>query len=52
MQFEQVFNNLILKHMDAFRKQIQSLVDFVLNHRFGHMQCKQSFTRIARIKFL
>ena len=34
MGFEQVFNNLNVKHMDALRKQIQSLVDYVLNHCF------------------
>ena len=34
MGFEQVFDNLTFKHMDALRKQIQSLVDFVLNHGF------------------
>ena len=34
MGFEQVFDNLIFKHMDALRNQIQSLVDYVLNHYF------------------
>ena len=34
MGFKQVFNNLTVKHMDALRKQIQSLADFVLNHSF------------------
>ena len=34
MGFEQVFDSLTFKHMDALRKQIQSLVDYVLNHRF------------------
>ena len=35
MGFEQFFDNLTVKHMDALRKQIQSLVDYVLNHCFG-----------------
>ena len=30
--FEQVFDNLIFKHIDALRKQIQFLVDDVLSH--------------------
>ena len=30
MGFEQVFDNLTFKHIDALRKQIQSLVDTVL----------------------
>ena len=30
MGFEQVFDNLTFKHMDALMKQIQSLVDYVL----------------------
>ena len=34
MGFEQVFDNLTLKHLDALRKQIQSLVDYALNHCF------------------
>ena len=34
MGFEQVFDNLTFKNMDALRKQIQSLVDYVLNHFF------------------
>ena len=29
IRFEHVFDNLTFKHMDASRKQIQSLVDFV-----------------------
>ena len=37
--FKQVFDNLTVKHMDALRKQIQSLADFVLNHCFAPMQC-------------
>ena len=34
MGFTQAFDNLTVKHMDALRKQIQSLTDFVLNHCF------------------
>ena len=34
MEFKHVFDNLTVKHMDALRKQIQSLADFVLNHSF------------------
>ena len=33
--FKQVFDDLTFKHIDALRKQIQSLVDYV----FGRMQC-------------
>ena len=32
--FKQVFDNLAVKHIDALRKQIQSLADYVLNHCF------------------
>ena len=34
MGCKQVFDNLTVKHMDALRKQIQTLVDFVLDHCF------------------
>ena len=34
MGFTQVFDIITVKHMDALRKQIQSLADFVLNHCF------------------
>ena len=34
MGFEQVFDNLTLKPMEALRKQIQFLVEYVLNHCF------------------
>ena len=34
MEFKQVFDNLTVKPMDAVRKQIQSLADFLLNHCF------------------
>ena len=30
--FKYGFDNLTVKHMDALRKQIQSLADYVLNH--------------------
>ena len=44
MGFKQVFDNLTVKHMDALRKQIQSLADFVQGEPsgtavFGPMQC-------------
>ena len=32
--FKQVFDNLTVKHMDALRKQIQSLANYVLNNCF------------------
>ena len=32
--FEQVFDNVTFKHIDTLRKQIQSLIDYVLNHCF------------------
>ena len=35
MESEQAFDNLTFMHMDASRKQIQSLVDYVLNHSFS-----------------
>ena len=35
MGFEQVFDNLTLELMDASKKQIQSLVDYVLNRCFS-----------------
>ena len=31
MEFEQVFDNLTFKHMDALWKKIQSLINYVLN---------------------
>ena len=34
MGFKQVLDNLAFKHIDALRKQIQSLADYVLNHCF------------------
>ena len=34
MGFKHVFDNLTVKHMDALRKKIQFLADFVLNHCF------------------
>ena len=34
MGAEQVLDSLAFKHMEALRKQIQSLVDYVLNHCF------------------
>ena len=34
MGFKQVFDNLTVNHMDALRRQSQSLADFVLNYCF------------------
>ena len=34
MGFEQALDDPTFKHMDALRKMIQSLVDYVLNHCF------------------
>ena len=34
MGFKQVFDNLTVKHMDALRKQIQSLADFFFEPLF------------------
>ena len=52
MGFKQVFDSLTVKHMDALRKQIQSLTDFVLNHCFGPMQCLGILRMIARNNLL
>ena len=41
MGFEQIFDNL--KHMDALRKQIQSLVDYVLNRGFWTYEILNKF---------
>ena len=43
MGFTQVFDNLTVKHMDALRKQIQSLADFVLNHCFWTYAMLENF---------
>ena len=37
MGCEQVFNNLTFKRMDALRKQIQFLIDYVFNYSFGQL---------------
>ena len=53
MGFEQVFDNLIFKHMDALRDQTQSLFDYALNHCFLDIcNVKQILTMIARIQLL
>ena len=52
MGFEQVFDNLTFKLMDALRKQIQSLVDYSLNHSLDICNVKQILTMVARIKLL
>ena len=53
MGSEQVFDNLTFKHMDAVRKQIQSLIYYVLNHCLSIYNCnvRQMLKMIARIKF-
>ena len=43
MGFKQVFDSLTVKHMDALRKQIQSLADFVLNYRFWTFAMLRNF---------
>ena len=40
MKLKQVFDNLTVKHMDALRKQIQSLVDYDFSHCFGLLHCQ------------
>ena len=53
MGFKQVFDNVTFKHMDALRKQIQSLIDYVLNHCFWtYPTVNQILTMIARIQLL
>ena len=49
MGFKQVFDNLTVKHMDALRKQIQSLTDFVLNHCFWNYAMLRNFENNALI---
>ena len=50
MGFEQVFDNLAFKHMmDALRKQIQSLVDYVLSQFLDICNVKQILIMIAKI---
>ena len=48
MGFKQVFDNLTVKLMDALRKQIQSLADYVLNHWFG-LRVLAGFIRLRDI---
>ena len=53
MRFEQVFDNLTFKHMEALGKQIQSLFDYVLKHCFWILAMLSKFlTMIVRIKLL
>ena len=47
MVFEQVFDNLTVKHTDALRKQIQSLVDYVLKHCFWIARSPNLFALIS-----
>ena len=49
MGFKQVFDNLFVKHVDALRKQIQSVTDYVLNHCFLDLHNVEEILRmIAR----
>ena len=53
MGFEQVFDNLTFKHMDALRKQTWSLVDLCFETLFLDLcNVKEIFSMIARIKLL
>ena len=52
MGFKHVFDNLTVKHMDALRKQIQSIADYVLNHCFWTSNVKENFRMIARNNLL
>ena len=51
MGFKQVFDNLTVKHMDALRKQIQSLADFVLNHCFWNNAMLRNFENDRKKQF-
>ena len=42
----------LFKHMDALKKQIWSLVDYVLNQFLDVWNVKQILTRITKIKLL
>ena len=52
MVFKQVFDNLTVKHMDALRKQIQSLADFVLNQFLDLCNIKEILRMITRNNLL
>ena len=53
MGFEQVFDKLTFKHMEALGKQIQSLVDYALKNCFWDLcNSKQILTMIAMINLL
>ena len=45
MRFEQVFDNVTCKHMDALRKQIQSLIDYFLSYCFRAYAMLSKFGR-------
>ena len=47
MGFEQLFDNLTFMHMDALRKQIQSLVDYVLSNCFWTHSVLSKFSLIS-----
>ena len=52
MGFERVFHNLTFENMEVFRKQVQSLVDYVLNHCLDICNVNQILPIIARFKLL
>ena len=52
MGFEQVVDNLTVNHMDALRKQVLSLGDYVSTTVFGLCKVKEILRMIARIKLL
>ena len=43
MGFGHLFDNLIFKCMNALKKQIQSLVDYVLSHCYGILAILSKF---------
>ena len=51
MGFKQVFDNLTIKHMDALRKQIQSLANLVLNHCFWTYVMLRNFENDSKKEF-
>ena len=50
MGLKQVFDDLTVEHMDALRKQIQSLADYVLNHCFWTYEMLENFHQNDRKK--
>ena len=51
MGFKQIFDNLTVKHMDALRKQIQPLANFVLNHCFWTYGILRNFENDRKEQF-